>query len=62
MKANTSDSDSEFMMSQNLRPFKGNTIVDGQNVKKCCCHGDTANSSTIYNFVSEITSKKYQKN
>ena len=52
--------DSEFMPSQNLCTFKDNPIVNGQEGKKCC-HGDSANSSTICNLVSEITSKKNKK-
>ena len=57
----SSNSDQEFMLSQNLRSYKGNTINDGIKIANNCQNVIQTPSDNLCNMLSEITKGKLKK-
>ena len=59
----TSDSEQEFMPSQNLHAYSGNSIVKLSKEQKCCDHGKRASKNTeaICKLLTQISQTKCKK-
>ena len=56
----SSHSEQEFMLSQNLRTYSGNSIVKSSKETKCCRHGKRASKNTeaICELLTQISQTK----